>query len=90
MLWTALRWNSVNTLAVAAFCLLPFLAFAGGIPDGAGRTRGTPVADLQRDNLELAVPAGINAAPASAAAIVPPASAAMADASIQTERLSDD
>ena len=30
MLWKSLRWNWVNTWAIAAFCLLPFIGLASG------------------------------------------------------------
>jgi hypothetical protein len=51
MLWTTLRWNWGNTLAIGAFCLLPLIGLAG---DGANRpSHAAPVAALQRGNLEL-------------------------------------
>jgi hypothetical protein len=45
MLWKSLRWNWVNTWAIAAFCLLPFIGLASG-NSGDGKT-GAPVSLTQ-------------------------------------------
>jgi hypothetical protein len=37
MLWKSLRWNWVNTWAIAAFCLLPFIGLASS-SFGDGKT----------------------------------------------------
>lgn len=54
MLWTTLRWNWGNTLAVAAFCLLPVIGLVeGGLSDKM--SAGTaPSVELQSCGLKVA------------------------------------
>ena len=47
MLWTTLRWNWGNTLAVAAFCLLPIIGFAEGGFSDKEPMGAAPSAELQ-------------------------------------------
>jgi hypothetical protein len=58
MLWTTLRWNSGNTAAVAAFCLLPVIGFANGSFSDRVAPGPAPIVELQvRDFKLTALPA---------------------------------
>jgi len=54
MLWTTLRWNWGNTLAVAAFCLLPMIGFVNAGFSDKMSTGTAPSVELRHCGLQLA------------------------------------
>jgi hypothetical protein len=71
MLWTTLRWNVVNGMAVAALCLAPFMTQAG--PMAKRHIDRATVAALEDRDAALAVSA------ATATADTPPSAGPVND-----------
>ena len=50
MVWQTVRWNIANVSAVAAFCVLPLIAFAAGNPGAPSASRTSLILELHEVN----------------------------------------
>lgn len=58
MLWTTVRWNLANALAIGAFCLLPVIGIANSGYQSKDSIELTPLAQLQNGHFMIGSAAG--------------------------------